>query len=227
MTRDASCAVPRVGWAPSTSVMPAQKSSRSRTLPSSPPLTQSMLSPEKVRAWMGPKCPPPLWPFGSSAPYTWNSVRQLSAMPRRSGTGSNWSSVPAPTSATSRASWPPPTRQSHRGLSSPPLAAAKSCWQILGRSAMALRGRSHRQLCSSLGLPKARPALRSHIRTCMSVRPQLAMMVRSLEKATIEVGPAWASSRVSSAPVPACQKSTSPPVCTEQTHWESGPAHAT
>mmetsp|Transcript_15472 Transcript_15472/g.46437 ORF Transcript_15472/g.46437 Transcript_15472/m.46437 type:complete len:437 (-) Transcript_15472:1044-2354(-) len=227
MARDGSCTVPRVGWAPSTSERPAAKSSRSRTLPSSEPLTESMLSHEKVRQWMGPKCPPPLWPLGSSAPYTWYSVRQLSAVPRRSGSGSNWSSVPAPTSATSRASWPPPTRQSHCGRSSPALAAVKSCWQMLGRSAMALRGRSQRQLCRSRGFPRAKPALRSHIRTCMSVRPQLAMMVLSWEKATIEVGPSWASSRVSSAPVPACQKRTSPPACTEQMHWESGPAHAT
>mmetsp|Transcript_48622 Transcript_48622/g.155307 ORF Transcript_48622/g.155307 Transcript_48622/m.155307 type:complete len:225 (-) Transcript_48622:1582-2256(-) len=121
------------------------ESSRIRTLPSSEPLIQSAPSMQKANACMGPKWPPPLW--RSSDPGTKYSSSTSASLPTLNGRGSNWSSVPAPTNATSRASWPPPARQSHRLASA---AAIKTCsLESDGRTATAFKGRSLRQLRSS------------------------------------------------------------------------------
>mmetsp|Transcript_56781 Transcript_56781/g.176586 ORF Transcript_56781/g.176586 Transcript_56781/m.176586 type:complete len:309 (-) Transcript_56781:1023-1949(-) len=170
---------------------------------------------------MGPKCPPPRW--RSSEPGAAASSRAPGA-PRRRGRGSNWSSVPAPTSATSRASWPPPARQSQHAPPAPVGASASaSPRESEGRRATALSGRSLWKLRSSATAPRPRPP-RSQSRTCMSTLPQLAIRPRSRGKATWETGPRCASSRASRPPSPARQKSSSPLACTEQRWPPPGPA---
>mmetsp|Transcript_48622 Transcript_48622/g.155305 ORF Transcript_48622/g.155305 Transcript_48622/m.155305 type:complete len:303 (-) Transcript_48622:631-1539(-) len=61
----------------------------------------------------------------------------------------------------------------------------------------------------------------------MSTLPQVAIRLRSCGKATCETGPWCASRRPSIAPVPACQKKTSPLACTEQRCEPWAPAQAT